>query len=276
MNKALNTLPSISETIKKYNLTPSKKLGQNFILDTDITDRIVLASGNLENINVLEIGPGVGSLTRSLIASKAAKIFAVEMDKNCIIALQDLATHQQDRLNIIHGDALHFIEEDAIPQPIKIIANLPYNIGTELVLKWLHKINMFESITVMLQKEVVERMIALPSTAYYGRLSIICQLLCYVEKRFDIAPHHFYPPPRVTSSVITFKPRKEPLYNADIAKIEKITQILFNQRRKMIRSILKNKVEGLEVLLEELQISPLSRPEDLSIKNFCDLADKLT
>ncbi|MBA8666336.1 16S rRNA (adenine(1518)-N(6)/adenine(1519)-N(6))-dimethyltransferase RsmA [Holosporaceae bacterium 'Namur'] len=275
MDKISNILPSISEIIKRYKLTPNKKLGQNFILDTDITDRIVLSAGNLKGVNVLEIGSGAGTLTRSLLASNAEKIVAVEMDVNCIKALETLIAANVERLKVVQGDALKIKEEEIIGYPAKVIANLPYNIGTELVLKWIIKTNLFKSITVMLQKEVVERMSAMPSTAHYGRLSIICQLLCEVEKKFDVEAHHFYPPPKVTSSIVTITPRKEPLYNANISKVEKMTQILFSQRRKMVRSILKNKVQDLESMLEELNINPLARPENLTLKNFCDLGDKI-
>jgi 16S rRNA (adenine1518-N6/adenine1519-N6)-dimethyltransferase len=266
-------LPTIQEVIKIYNLSPNKKLGQNFLLDTDITDKIVLSAGNLQGFNVLEIGPGAGTLTRSILASKAEKVYAVEMDIKCVAALESLIALNRDRLQVIKGDALKINEEEIIQIPTKIIANLPYNIGTELILKWLSRPHLFTSITVMLQQEVVDRIVAKPSTPHYGRLSIICQYLCEVEKRFDVAPHHFYPPPKVISSVVNLKPLAKPLYDCDLNKLNYITQVLFNQRRKMIRATLKNYITDLDATFKKLNIDPCARPENLKIEEFCALSN---
>jgi len=271
----LYQLPSIQETISKYKLSPNKKLGQNFLLDTDITDKIVRVAGNLTGINIIEIGPGAGTLTRSLIASDAKSITAIELDRNCILALEKLVELASGKLKILQADALKFKEEELLLNPVKIIANLPYNIGTELILKWLHKRSLFSSITVMLQKEVVDRIIAQPGTKDYGRLSIISQFTCEIRKEFEVPPQAFFPAPKVFSAVVTLVPRRELMYDCDLEKLENCTRLLFQNRRKMIRAILKNKLPNIEEMLSKLGIMATSRPEVLTIKNFCDIANLL-
>lgn len=264
---------SIEAVIKKFDLQPNKKLGQNFLLDSDITDKIVRCAGKLENFHVLEIGPGAGTLTRSILFAHPDSITAVEMDDRCYRAILDLQQFYPEILKVVHADALKINFSDLCASPkYKIIANLPYNIGTELLIKFLYNLHLFDSITIMLQKEVVERLISQPGNKSYGRLSIITQLLAITEKNFDVEPECFYPPPRVTSSVITLKPRPAPLFECSLDALSSLTNLLFQQRRKMIRSILKNKAENIEKLLTSLNISPTSRPEQLTIEQFCLLA----
>lgn len=264
---------SIEAVIKKFALQPNKKLGQNFLLDTDITDKVVRCAGNLKEFNVLEIGPGAGTLTRSILFANAKSVTAIEMDPRCYEAVLDLQAFQQDKLRVIQADALKLDLKDICHGPNwKIIANLPYNIGSELLLNFLKHADLFSSITIMLQKEVVDRLIAQPGSKSYGRLSIIAQLLAKVEKNFDIEPIHFFPPPKITSSVITLVPYATPLYQCDLQKLSAITNLLFQQRRKMIRAILKNKAPNIESLLLSLNIAPTARPEELTIEQFCELA----
>lgn len=202
----MKELPSLKSVIKQYDLLPKKNLGQNFLLDQNITDKIVKASSMKSGDNILEIGPGPGGLTRSILALNPTKLTAIEQDSRCIKILEELKLIYP-QLTIVNGDALKIYEQDLVPAKTRIIANLPYNIGTVLLLKWLDNINYWSSLTLMFQKEVVERIVAEPCTKDYGRLSVISQILCDLEWHFDLKPEAFFPPPKVTSSVITLKPK---------------------------------------------------------------------
>lgn len=269
-NPELAKLPSLRSTIKDFGLEPNKKMGQNFLLDTHITDQIINAVGDLTDKVVLEIGAGPGCLTRSILASNAKKIIAVETDVRCIAALEQLQLVSNGRLHIINGDALKIKENELGADKLTIISNLPYNIGTALMLKWLETPELYDSITVMLQKEVVDRICASTRTSDYGRLSVICQWLCHCESLFDIEPENFYPPPKVISSVVKLVPRATPLFTCDRNKLEKITQQAFGMRRKMLRSALKPLFAEADII--KAGIDPTMRAEELTIEEFCRLA----
>ena len=267
-------LEPLKKIIDRYGLNPKKNLGQNFILDQNITDKIVRAADVREGDFILEIGPGPGGLTRSILAKKPAKLVVVEQDQRCIEALKELQRIYPN-LEIIYDDALKVIEQNLVPKATKIIANLPYNIGTVLLFKWLENIDYFSSLTLMFQKEVADRIIANPKTKDYGRLSIMAQLLCDVDHHFYLKPDVFFPPPKVTSSVISLYPKKDRPSLDIIAKIEKIAKITFNQRRKMLRATLKQIVNDPEELVLGTKIKLTQRPEELEIADFIELAKKL-
>ena len=272
--KLLETLPPLREVIRKHKLSPDKKLGQHFLLNSSITDQIVLAAGSLKERVVLEIGSGPGGLTRSILASNVEKVIAIETDTRCIAALNEIQAIAKDRLKVIQADALKFDESTITEQKLTIIANLPYNIGTALLLKWLERPHLFESIVIMLQKEVVDKIIAQPKAKNYGRLSVLCQWLCEVETIFDLEPFYFYPPPKVDSSVIRLVPRTKLQYPCDRKQLERITAQAFSMRRKIIKTSLKG-ILGADILqkLTSLGINPTSRAEELSIEQFCQIAN---
>lgn len=275
MKENLKNLPPISEVIKFYDLKPDKRLGQNFLSDQDITDKIVHYAGSLKDKTVLEVGPGPGLLTRSLLYTDAKKIFAVEMDPRCIKALKVLGEIDQ-RLSIINHDALTLDEATLTSEKLTVIANLPYNIGTSLLLKWFENINKFNQIIVMLQKEVVERLIATPDDEHYGRLSIICNLLCDAEYLFDIDPENFYPAPKVVSTVVRLIPLSKPRFDCNVHKLSNITKAAFGQRRKMLRSSLKSIFNNPTAELESIGIDPSKRAEELSVEDFCKISNLLS
>ncbi len=268
----LKVLPSVKDTVKIYRIKPDKKLGQNFLFDSGITDQIVLAAGDLTDQIVLEIGPGPGALTRSILASKANKVFAVEMDSNCILALKELERLSDGRLEVLHQDALRIDEENLTSQKIQVIANLPYNIGTTLLFKWLEKIQKFSGFILMLQKEVVDRICAQPSTHDYGKLSIMVQIKAMAEKVFDVDPEFFFPPPNVVSSIVRIIPYEKPRFKYNEERLEKILKAAFGQRRKMIRTTLSSVIPNLDKTLLELGIDGTARAEDLSPEQFCKLS----
>lgn len=263
-------LPTIKEVIQIYKLSPDKKLGQNFLQDSFITDQIVSACGNLQNATILEVGPGPGGLTRSILSANPKRVFAVEMDKRCIAAVSQIAELSEGVLSVHEGDAVTFDETTLTEDKIFIISNLPYNIGTKLLFKWMDNIHLFSGIVVMLQKEVVDRIVASPSSKDYGRLSVILQILFDVDKVIDVEPEFFFPPPKVTSSVVRLIPKEKPAFEFNKANLEKILDAGFIQRRKMIRSSL-SKYFSLEDFAK-LNIEPTKRIEDLSVENLCLLS----
>ncbi len=264
-------LPLLKNIIKKYGLAPKKNLGQNFILDQNITDNIVTSSGLMQGQDVVEIGPGPGGLTRSILARNPAKLIVIEQDERCIEALEELRQYYP-QLEIISGDALQInILELGLNNP-KIIANLPYNIGTALLLNWLDNIGSWESLTLMFQKEVAQRIVASPGGKDFGRLSVIAQLLCDVEMHFELDPEAFYPPPKVTSAVISLYPKKIQPPKDLLEAVEFLCKILFNQRRKMLRTTLKQLHPDVDALVKNSDILLTQRPEELSIDQFVQLA----
>jgi 16S rRNA (adenine1518-N6/adenine1519-N6)-dimethyltransferase len=272
----LHNLPPIKDILKSYNISADKRLGQNFLFDGNLTDRIARCSGSLEGKTVIEIGAGPGLLTRSILAAGAEFVTAIEKDQRCFEALNDYLVPQSNkRLTVINEDALKGEIYDKIEGKVKIIANLPYNISTELLFLWLEKIDKFESLTLMFQKEVAMRIMAKPKSKEYGKLSIKAQLLCEIEHEFDIPPSAFFPPPKVTSTVITLVPRKKPLAEVNWQTLDKICKATFGQRRKTLRSSLKQLCKNPSELLSSANIEENRRPEELSIEEFCALACQL-
>lgn len=258
-------------------LTAKKSLGQNFILDKNLLDKIVNVSKQKDTETfcegtIIEIGPGPGGLTRSILEQGANRLIAIEKDERCLLYLQEIKRQCEDRFLLINEDALKINYASLTETPRAIISNLPYNVGTALLLAWLDNINLFSSFTLMFQKEVAERLVAVPRTSDYGRLSIITQWLCEVEIAFIVPPSCFTPPPKVTSAIVFLKPRKQPLYPANRKTLEKITSLAFNQRRKMIRSSLKS-IPNIDCLCEKAGIETTCRAEELTVEQFCKLSN---
>ena len=275
MAEAAPALPPLREVIARHGIGARKGLGQHFLLDANLTDRIARAAGSLDGIHVVEIGPGPGGLTRSLLAAGAARIVAVERDPRCIEALAELEAAYPGRLEIVAADALKIDAATLVPAPRRIVANLPYNVSTALLRRWLDAPTAFESMTLMFQTEVAERLAAPPGGRAYGRLSVLTQWLCEVRILFNVSKTAFVPPPKVSSSVLQLIPRAEPLAAARIATLERLTAAAFGQRRKMLRSSLKTLDLDAEELLRASGIDPTRRAETLTIEEFCALARAL-
>jgi 16S rRNA (adenine1518-N6/adenine1519-N6)-dimethyltransferase len=265
-------LPPLREIIARHGIAARKSLGQNFILDLNLTRRIARAAGRLDDATVIEIGPGPGGLTRALLAQGARRVVAIERDPRCLAALGELAVRYPERLRPIEGDALALDPAELTRPPRKIVANLPYNIATALLLRWLGRIGDYESLTLMFQREVAERLVAVPRQGAYGRLSVLVQWLAEPRILFDLPPRAFVPPPKVTSSVVSLIPRPEPLAPASKPALERVTAAAFGQRRKMLRSSLKTLGVPVEPLLAAAAIPPTARAEELSVADFCALA----
>jgi 16S rRNA (adenine1518-N6/adenine1519-N6)-dimethyltransferase len=269
-------LPPLRDIIARHGIAAKKRLGQNFILDLNLTRRIARAAGPLDDTTVVEIGPGPGGLTRALLAEGARRVIAIERDQRCLAALQEVAAVYPGRLDVVAGDALTLDPAALSPPPRRIVANLPYNIATALLLRWLHRIGAYESLTLMFQREVAERLVAAPRASAYGRLSVLVQWLCQARILFDLPPRAFVPPPKVTSSVVMLTPRAAPLAAADQAALERVTAAAFGQRRKMLRSSLKSLGVPVEPLLAAAGVAPTARAEELSVAEFCALARAIT
>lgn len=267
MGTALSDLPPLRDVIQQYELWANKKLGQNFLLDMNITDRIVRVAGDVTDSTVLEIGPGPGGLTRSILKAGAKKLIAVEKDSRCVTALQEIKQAVGDQLDIIEGDALAIDLCALSTPPRRIIANLPYNVATPLLIGWLKKIQHFQSLTLMFQKEVAEKIVGAPGSKDFGRLSVICQWLTVPKIMYHLPNSAFVPPPKVASSVVHFVPR-EKIEKAEFHKMEQITAAAFGQRRKMLRSSLKK----FDLDFEKLGIDPTKRAEELPVADFCAMA----
>ena len=272
----MTALPPLREVIEKAGLQPDKKLGQNFLLDQNITDKIVRHGNDLADQTVIEIGPGPGGLTRSILQSGVKKLYAIEYDPRAIEALQPLIEYSEGRLEVIHADALQTdIASITAGEPFHIYGNLPYNIATPLLLGWLEQItnNMpILSMVLMFQKEVADRILAVPSTKTYGRLSVMSQWICDCSRLFDLPPSVFTPPPKIESSVVHFKPKAHNGNDAAIPSFkhtEKLIKAAFAQRRKMLRSTLKS----YAMHFDDAGIDPQARAEQLSIENFIKLAE---
>lgn len=265
----LSLLP-LKKTIEAYGLAARKGLGQHFLLDLNLTQKIVSQAGDLRGVTVLEIGPGPGGLTRPLVESKAKKIIAIEKDARCVEALRDLCEHAQGRLEIIEGDALKADLAELAPAPRVIIANLPYNVGTPMLIKWLQEMDQYQSLTLMFQAEVADRILAVPRTKEYGRLSVISQFVCKATRMMSLPAQAFTPPPKVDSAVVHLTARKDRPDDVDFKKMERVTAAAFGQRRKMLRASLKPL--GGEALLNKAGINPTRRAEELTIAEFEDLA----
>lgn len=270
-------LPPLRDVIERFGLRARKELGQNFLLDLNLTGKIARAAGPLDEARVIEVGPGPGGLTRALLMHGAAKVVAIERDPRCIGALEEIAGHYPGRLEIVAGDALK-TDFDALAagaDDVRIVSNLPYNIGTQLLLNWIAVPNwppFWKSLTLMFQKEVAERITATPADDAYGRLGVLAGWRTQARILFDVPRQAFTPPPSVTSSVVQLTPRELPL-TADLRKLERITEAAFGQRRKMLRQSLKR--VGGETLLQAAGIDGTRRAETLSIEEFVRLANAI-
>jgi len=276
---AIDTLPPLRDIIARYGLNAQKALGQNFLLDLNLTSRIARSAGPLEDTTVLEVGPGPGGLTRALLAAGAKKVIAIEKDQRCLPALEEIAAHYPGRLTIIEGDALTFdLETLDHDGPLKIIANLPYNIGTALLMKWIDDAEwppIFNDLVLMFQREVAERIVATPDTPHdYGRLSVFCGWRTDAKILFDVSPQAFTPPPKVVSSVVRVTPRAHPTV-CDPKLLARVTQAAFGQRRKMLRQSLKSLGVDPITLCESVGLDPTARAETVTIDQFVALAQAL-
>ncbi|MFO1069867.1 MAG: 16S rRNA (adenine(1518)-N(6)/adenine(1519)-N(6))-dimethyltransferase RsmA [Geminicoccaceae bacterium] len=253
-----------------------KRLGQHFLFDPSILGRIAAAAGPLQDRTVLEVGPGPGGLTRALLAAGPALLVAIDADARSIEALRPLEAEAAGRLQLVHGDALAFDPGGVAPAGGLIaVANLPYNVGTEILLRWLHRLERFDRFVLMFQREVALRLAAAPGSADYGRLAVLAQTLCRVERLFDLPPGAFVPPPKVWSSVVRLVPRPDRPDAAATALLEAVTRAAFGQRRKMLRASLATLVPDPLALLAAAGIDPQRRPETLTLVEFAALASAL-
>jgi 16S rRNA (adenine1518-N6/adenine1519-N6)-dimethyltransferase len=269
----LETLPPLREVIARHGLMADKSLGQHFLLDMNLTGRIARAAGDLKTGTTIEIGPGPGGLTRALLAG-GAQVIAIEKDTRCRGILAELAEAYPARLTTLEADALSIDAATLGDSPRRIVANLPYNIGTELLLRWLKNITAFESLTLMFQSEVAARLTAPPDTGAYGRLSVITQWLCDTELLFHVNPKAFTPPPQVQSTVVRLTPLPKPIA-ARRETLERVTAAAFGQRRKMLRQSLKALTMNTEGLCRMTGVIPTARAETLTVEQFCALANAL-
>jgi 16S rRNA (adenine1518-N6/adenine1519-N6)-dimethyltransferase len=270
-------LPPLRDVIRRYELSAKKSLGQNFLLDLNLTGRIARAAGPLEGITVVEVGPGPGGLTRALLTEGAARVVAIERDSRAVSALAELAAYYPGRLVIVGDDALVFDPRGHVDGPARIVANLPYNVATALLINWLSVEPWppwFDMMVLMFQREVAERIAAPPGSKTYGRLSVLAQWRCEVKLLFDIAPSAFVPPPKVTSSLVRLVPRAQPL-PCDRHVLERVTQAAFGQRRKMLRQSLKSLTNDPTEILTRTGIDPTARAEDIPVAGFVALAQAL-
>jgi 16S rRNA (adenine1518-N6/adenine1519-N6)-dimethyltransferase len=280
MNKAADDgLPRLANVIEKHGLAARKSFGQNFLLDLNLTRRIARTAGPLQSHTIIEVGPGPGGLTRALLMEGADRVVAVERDERALPALAEIAAAYPGRLQVIHGDALQTNWATLIDGPVKIVANLPYNIATPLLTGWLTNgpwPPFWSSLTLMFQKEVAQRICASVGDDAYGRLAIISQWRSQAVKMFDIPPQAFSPPPKVTSSVVHITPLPQPVVDCDVRVLEKVTQAAFGQRRKMLRSSLKSLGGDPIALLEAAGLAETMRAEEVGVAGFCRLAKALS
>jgi 16S rRNA (adenine1518-N6/adenine1519-N6)-dimethyltransferase len=280
MPEQADPLPPLREVIARYDLAAKKSLGQNFLLDLNLTRKIARAAGPLENTTIYEVGPGPGGLTRALLMEGAARVIAVERDERCVPALEDIGRAFPGRLQIVPADALEIDEptlfrERKIDGPIRIAANLPYNIGTALLVKWLTSESwppFWQSLTLMFQREVAERITAQPGSKAYGRLSVLSQWRSRAKIQFDVSPRAFTPPPKIISAIVRIEPLAEPVAPARLADLETVTAAAFGHRRKMLRQSLKSLATNAEELVLAVGLDPTARAENLSVSDFAALA----
>jgi len=262
--------PPLRDVIAAHGLDARHSLGQHFLLDGNLTARIVRAAGDLDGRNVIEVGPGPGGLTRALLASGVARIVAIELDRRAVAAIAVLAGDEPGRLTVIEADARHADLPDLVPKPRQIVANLPYNVASPLLVRWLRQAGAYERMTLMFQREVAERIVAAPDTAAYGRLSVLAGWTCESHIAVRLPPAAFVPPPKVWSAVVVLTPHGEQPDPALFAAMERLTAAAFGQRRKMLRGALKPL--GGEALLARAGIAPERRAETLNVAEFDRLA----
>jgi 16S rRNA (adenine1518-N6/adenine1519-N6)-dimethyltransferase len=274
----MDNLPPLKDVISKYEIRAKKSLGQNFLLDLNLTSKIARYAGNLKQSDVLEIGPGPGGLTRSLLNEGARQVVSIEKDNRCIAALEEIQSLFPGRLRLLQGDALSMNVTQYLTDPIKIIANLPYNIGTELLVRWLNSKNwpsFWQSMTLMFQKEVANRIVARPGSKAYGRLSVMSQWRCNTKIAFNIPATAFTPPPKVESAVVHFEALNEPKFLAEVDKLEFVVSKAFNQRRKMLRGALKGHFINVEEGLFFIGVLPTKRAENITVQEYCAMSQIL-
>tara|TARA_B110000090_G_scaffold133373_1_gene146784 strand:- start:576 stop:1412 length:837 start_codon:yes stop_codon:yes gene_type:complete len=271
----IDQLPPLHDVISTHSLNAKKSLGQNFLLDLNLTAKIARLAGDLEGYDVLEVGPGPGGLTRGLLASGARRVITLEKDPRCIPALNEIAEVYPGQLDIFNTDALDFDVRSHLTVPIRIVANLPYNVGTELLIRWLTPKDwppFWSTLTLMFQKEVAERIIATPGSKSYGRLAILAQWKSNPKIMMELPPEAFTPPPKVHSAVVHFDALPEPRFPAPAGLLTSTVAMAFNQRRKMLRSSLKSASPNIENVLRDAGIEPTARAEEISLEGFCALA----
>jgi len=278
---SIDGLPPLRDVIERHGLQAKKALGQNFLLDLNLTGKIARSAGDLTNTTVIEVGPGPGGLTRALLSNGALRIVAIERDERCLAALAEVSAHYPGRLEVVSGDALKTDFAALVSAAagasgqVRIVANLPYNIGTELLVRWLTVVDwppFYASMTLMFQREVAQRIVAEPGSDAYGRLGVLAGWRTKARIAFDVPPQAFTPPPKVTSSVVHLEPRVTPL-PADVKKLGRVTEAAFGQRRKMLRQSVKSL--GGEALLERAGIDPTRRAETLSVEEFVRLTNSV-
>ncbi|HEX3440640.1 MAG TPA: 16S rRNA (adenine(1518)-N(6)/adenine(1519)-N(6))-dimethyltransferase RsmA [Pseudolabrys sp.] len=271
----IDDLPPLRDVIRRHGLSAKKSLGQNFLLDLNLTTRIARAAEPLENITVIEVGPGPGGLTRALLALGARRVIAVERDERALAALEEIAARYPGRLDVVSGDALRVdVGEHLGPERARVVANLPYNIATALLVNWLTVEPWppwYDSLVLMFQREVAERIVARPGGKTYGRLGVLAGWRTEAKILFDVAPSAFVPPPKVTSAIVRLTPRPEPLA-CDSKALQRVTEAAFGQRRKMLRQSLKSLGVDAGALLEASGLEPTARAEEISVEGFVTLA----
>ncbi len=275
---AIDTLPPLRDVIAEHGLSARKSLGQNFLLDLNLTAKIARQAGDLTGCDVLEIGPGPGGLTRGLLSQGARKVLAIEKDHRCLPALQQISDAYDGRLQVIEGDALDINPLEHLTPPIRIAANLPYNVGTELLIRWLTPKAwppFWQSLTLMFQREVAERIVAQPGSKAYGRLAILAQWRSTANIVINLPPSAFTPPPKVSSAVVHLTALEKPRFDADAKTLERVVAAAFNQRRKMLRAALKGVAPDIEDRLQAAGIKPTDRAEQIPLEGFCALAREI-
>jgi 16S rRNA (adenine1518-N6/adenine1519-N6)-dimethyltransferase len=274
----IDDLPPLREVIRRHGLAARRSLGQNFLLDLNLTARIARAAEPLEGVTVVEIGPGPGGLTRALLALGAKRVIAIERDERCVAALQELAQHFDDRLSVVAGDAMQVdLAEYVRGAPARVVANLPYNIATALLVSWLAVEPWppwYDKLVLTFQREVAQRIAAAPRTKSYGRLSVLAGWRTTAQILFDIAPRAFVPAPQVTSSVVRLVPRAQPL-PCERRLLERVAEAAFGQRRKMLRQSLRSLGVDATALLAAADIDPTARAEEIPVAGFVALARAL-
>ena len=274
----IDDLPPLRDVIASHGLDAKKSLGQNFLLDLNLTSKIARLAGDISGHDVLEVGPGPGGLTRGLLAASARRVVALEKDPRCMAALAQIAAAYPGRLDVFNADALDFDIRGQLTGPVRVVANLPYNVGTELLVRWLTPKDwppFWSSLTLMFQKEVAERIIAKPGTKAYGRLGILAQWKSNPSVVMELPPEAFTPPPKVHSAVVHLEALAEPRFPAPAGLLSSTVAMAFNQRRKMLRSSLKSAAPDIETALRDAGLEPTARAEEISLEGFCALARRL-
>ena len=274
----IDDLPPLRDVIATHGLDAKKSLGQNFLLDLNLTSKIARLAGDISGHDVLEVGPGPGGLTRGLLAAGARRVVAFEKDPRCMAALSEISAAYPGRLDVFNADALEFDMRGQLTGPVRVVANLPYNVGTELLVRWLTPKDwppFWSSLTLMFQKEVAERIIAKPGTKAYGRLGILAQWKSTPSVVMELPPEAFTPPPKVHSAVVHLEALAQPRFPAPAGLLSSTVAMAFNQRRKMLRSSLKSAAPDIETALRDAGLEPTARAEEISLEGFCALTRRL-